>query len=171
MLYLEHPFQHPDYDIETHKYDIGLGRTKWPMELGRPNAKAIKLPDPSTPVTEGIQLNISGWGITDYIPGVLNYTEDLQIATVTSISKQECLEDHPEVNASMVFCAKGDQGAMVCPTVGDRGGPAANDGILKGIMIATFKTDCSDAKSDLFTDVSYYVEWIKTFIPPGDLLL
>ncbi|KAJ6215505.1 hypothetical protein RDWZM_010005, partial [Blomia tropicalis] len=130
----------------------------------RINANPIMLPASKTPIVMGTQLNITGWGMKNYVPVVIKYEENLQIALVSTINDTECLKEHPRIQDAHIFCAKGDT-KMVCPTVGDRGGPAVNNGILKGIMIETLKTDCNDTKSDLFTNVAMYIEWIKSIIP------
>ncbi|KAJ6223256.1 hypothetical protein RDWZM_001801 [Blomia tropicalis] len=152
--------------MTSHENDIGLAQTYWQMALGRINADKIKLPEPDMLVNPGMELNISGWGIISYEKpnDKIKWSEFLQFATVSTIDQQQCLKDYPESSKAYIFCARGEEGANVCTTVGDRGGPAANNRVLLGIIIATFNINCDSPKPDLFSDVSKYISWIKTYI-------
>lgn len=166
MLALKHTFQHHKYNMTSHEYDIGLAQTYYQMVLNRTNADKIMLPQPDIPVGPGMQLNISGWGIISYEKpnNKYKFSEFLQFAMVSTIGQEQCLQYYPESSGAYIFCARGEEGANVCTTYGDRGGPAAYNGVLKGIIIATYNIECNSTMPDLFSDVSMYVPWIKTFI-------
>jgi hypothetical protein len=53
---------HPEFN--GFDYDVGLVRTKKPMNLDGKTSKAIALPDAGVAVAPGTDLFVSGWGTT-----------------------------------------------------------------------------------------------------------
>ncbi|KAJ6215504.1 hypothetical protein RDWZM_010004 [Blomia tropicalis] len=164
MLGFKLTIPHARFDEATLTNDIGLGETYYPMVLGVPNAQKIKLP-PTQKMISGINVNISGWGSTD--PRSPVFSQDLQIAELTTIGEEECRAKHREAGSeAKIFCARSEHGE-VCSTSGDRGGPGVMNKVLFGVLITRFKVGCEDEdNAEIFTDVGQYVDWIKLFIPP-----
>ena len=110
-------------------------------------------------------MNISGWGSTD--PRSPVFSQDLQIAELTTIGEEECRAKHREAGPeAKIFCARSEHGE-ICSTSGDRGEPGVMNKVLFGVLITRFKVGCEDEdNAEIFTDVGQYVDWIKLFIPP-----
>ncbi|KAI2803324.1 Trypsin-2 [Blomia tropicalis] len=139
--------QHPSYNPTSHKNDIALVSTETDMILNQMNAKKATLP--AMPITIGRDLNITGWGNTQW--GASGFSKDLQIATLITGDRSDCNNTYNGMITSSMFCAKSNP-PYHCTTNGDRGGPGINSKLLYGIIITW--ADCSMYQGyEVFTDV------------------
>lgn len=55
---------HPEYDKETHQYDIGIVTLDTPLKLDGIKQKTVLLASEGTYVRPGDEVTVTGWGFT-----------------------------------------------------------------------------------------------------------
>lgn len=89
------------------------------------------------------------------------YSHVLQYSTLAIISNEECLKAFPFIQ-SAVMCTVANSSS---PCDGDVGGPLVvihpvdRSWVLVGVL--SFSTDSCDGKPDVFTRVTYVMDWIR----------
>ena len=141
--------------------DIGLIQTKEKMKLGQPNADKIELPPQDFDPKPETYLNITGWGITKYDSTAVEYSENLQIAVVPVVDRTECKKIYYDLVNMYTFCA-GYYGRRIDACAGDAGGPAVYQRTLYGVI--SWGKACANYIPAVYTNVGYFVEWIKNFM-------
>jgi trypsin len=139
-------------DYSPYVNDIAL------LELADP-IKFSKKVGPAVLPTQGAQSSgnctVSGWGTTS--SG--GFSSDLlQVVTVPFVSDAVCEKAYPGSIIESMICA-GEEGKDSCQ--GDSGGPMVCNGFLAGIV--SWGRGCALADfPGVYTEVSYFVEWITT---------
>lgn len=160
--------RHPDYEFDKIlKNDIALVNIKGNLQLSA-TIRPICLFDYQTPIANNVNQSVTilGFGSNEVSKEPNRY---LNFGQMTIISRQQCIESKlvfgllPEQSA---FCAKALQSMIACP--GDSGGALLFilDGkyYLRGVSSVTITDadgNCDSTQSVAFTDVSYFLPWIR----------
>jgi secreted trypsin-like serine protease len=144
---------HENYNSRTFENDISLLRVGLPLSFNS-DVSAVTLPAPLQSFTgDG---RVSGWGTLSSggpSPDILRYVD------VPILSDLACRGDYGSSDiADSMICA-GEEGKDSCQ--GDSGGPLACGNYLCGIV--SWGIGCAEAGyPGVYTEVSYFVDWIKT---------
>lgn len=150
---LERIITHAGYDYETIQNDVGLLRVTSAI-VG--SSTVTSIPIGSSYIGSGLTVTLSGWGLTSVESELPN---DLQFINLRTISNDECIRNslYPIVYDSSL-CTFTQVGEGICN--GDSGGPLVYNGILIGIV--SWAVPCAIGYPDVFTRVSYYINWIQS---------
>ena len=152
---IKYIFQHSYYNSATHENDISLIMTASKMTLNQTNANPVQFA--AFPLFPTLPLNITGWGSTIY--SSMNFSDDLQISTLSVSDPNECNNTFGGKITTKMFCAKSANSPHSCATPGDRGGPGVNLRKLHGIMISW--EDCEQYQGyNVFTNFFLYYDWV-----------
>ena len=156
----------PDnYNYTKHEGDISVLQVEgtFPNET---NCKAIELPPAGGYPRYGYELNVTGWGYPNLFDQY--FTENLQIMTLQSAERAQCLKYFPDL-ASDNACAYETQ--RQCTSVGDHGDPVAyhldklkeTPPKLYGVII-TWNLVCTSPEDryEVMTFVGNYTNWIQS---------
>jgi secreted trypsin-like serine protease len=173
---------HPDWDAATDENDIAIIRLTSPLTFQAGTIEAISLP--SSSIGENNAALVSGWGYTGYKnleqeevdangdPMSVAFPTSLQGATVYTSSDANCLSliGASFKSASMLcagdFSLVGDDELYAQDTCqGDSGGPlAVTTGSVKTLAgITSWGRGCAWTEPGVYTKVSNYVTWLKSF--------
>lgn len=160
--------KHPDYEFDKIlKQDIALIMMKGNLQLST-SIRPICLFDYQTPIANYVNQSVTilGFGSNEVSKAPNRF---LNFGQMSIISRQQCIESNlvfgllPEQSA---FCAKAFDSMMACP--GDSGGGLLwiVDGkyYLRGVASVTITDadgNCDSTQSVAFTDVSYFLPWIR----------
>lgn len=100
---------HENYDDIIHANDIGLLRTKVPIEF---NARVQPIPMSAKEVPDGSNLVVTGWGQRS--KNLVKKPDKLQILYVQSISNEECQRKSREVIHKSHLCTLNQFGEGIC---------------------------------------------------------
>ncbi|XP_045133015.1 trypsin-1-like isoform X3 [Portunus trituberculatus] len=154
---------HPGWDNVTLENDIALLKLSEKLELDGKTVAPISLPTSQTNSTG--KCVMAGWGRTNYESNTLS--DVLKKVTVPIVPDEQCRKKydilHEKVLDSMI-CAgyeKGDENAFQ----GDNGGPLVCQGKNKNIFVAGVASWAygfiMKSFPDVYTEVSYFVDWIN----------
>jgi len=166
---------HPEYNTRSHAYDIALLRLKKLPELSPGELWPVCLPTAPVASYEGQPATVIGWGRTAGKAG--SSARFLQELDVTVISQEKCQEQwgygrgRVEVGGpKMCFKSSG------ASCHGDSGGGMFRTVAQKQELIGVCSYGLSDCKNwapEVYTKVSYVIDWIKRtireFDPQDDL--
>ncbi|XP_018324767.1 chymotrypsin-2-like isoform X2 [Agrilus planipennis] len=152
-------FKHEKYS-KLFDYDIGILMVDEPFEFNKKVAK-IKLPD-SECFKEGDMVTIIGYG--QY--GTPNV--DLFALEVPSTTREKCMKrkygpQNIEITDRMI-CVDTPKGLDIC--YGDSGSPVAKDGYIIGVV--SHGTVCDHGDPVIFTNVTYFLNWIYNIISKNE---
>lgn len=120
------------------------------------NIKPISLPEHMKPIVEDLPATLIGWGY--------NYTggetmDILQEVQLNVYSDEECRSLHAhKIHDSNVCAGVPNGGKGQCTN--DSGGPLIVNGTQVGIVSWSLKPCAEGPKPGVFTEVSYYADWI-----------
>lgn len=143
---------HYDYDSDTSANDISLLRVAIAITG---SSTVTSIPIASTNLGGGYTVTLSGWGSTSTGSALPN---NLQFVNLRTITNTECASrnaPYPIFSSSICTFTQAGQGACN----GDSGGPLVYDGILIGLV--SWGIPCAVGYADVFTRVSYYIDWIQ----------
>lgn len=159
---------HPDYDYDKIiKQDIALMMIQGNLQF-TPTISPICLYDFQTPITNQVNQSfiVLGFGSNENTKQPSRF---LNFGQMSIITRQQCIESKlifgllPEQSA---FCAKAVDSMIACP--GDSGGGLIfiENGkyFLRGISSVTITDSngkCDSTQSVAFTDVSFFLPWIR----------
>ena len=155
---------HPKYNQSTMDHDFALLRLQSPVTQG----KVIELAKETTPVSEGTNACVTGWGATsEGGPGAI----DLLGAEVPIVSTEVC--NRPEsyngdVTAAMMCAGKEEGGVDSCQ--GDSGGPLSTliEGRTTLIGVVSWGEGCARRlKYGIYSRVSMVAPWIASTTAAG----
>lgn len=109
---------HPNYDDKILANDIGLIRTRDPIEF---NDRVQPIALSAKEVPEKSMLVVTGWG---HLSKILRKPDKLQILFVNSISNEECQRMSRGVIHKSNLCTLNQFGEGICHA--DSGGPLVN---------------------------------------------
>lgn len=144
--------KHPEY--YALKHDIGLLRVEPSIKFSF-KIRPVNLPQTYT--HSNITARLTGWGLTnrknDEPPN------DLQMINLTTISNSKCSEKVIQPGMEVYdfnLCTFTKKGEGIC--TGDSGGPLVANNEVIGIV--SWARPWARGRPDVFTRVSYYVDWI-----------
>lgn len=147
---------HPKYDLETGKNDIGIIVMDKYVPINHPTVRVIALPMDG--ITELKDCYLSGWATTGE-NGVSTPSDELVLSYLNILSPQQCEINYKGELYPGFNCA-GTLGNESEPCGGDDGGPIVCGKFLIGVLATGYK--CNNIKKpSLYTDVSYYLDWIR----------
>jgi secreted trypsin-like serine protease len=155
---------HPQYNPLTMDHDFALLRLQSPVTQG----KAVEWAQDQTPVREGTNACVTGWGATfEGGPGAI----DLLGAEVPVVSTEVC--NRPEsyggdVTATMICAGRQEGGVDFC--MGDSGGPLSisEGGRTTLIGVASWGEGCARRlKYGVYARVSAVAPWIASTTATG----
>ncbi|XP_037029404.1 trypsin-like [Bradysia coprophila] len=148
--------RHPNYDPEdSHLHDIGLIRLSEPVYVNR---YAI-IPHQFADVAHETPSRLLGWGL-EQTGGTVQ--ETLQEVDLIVFSDEECRHRHDDMIYPSFICGGVPEGGRgQCS--GDSGGPLLVNGIEVGIVSWSVKPCTVAPYPGVYTQVSYYREWIRQF--------
>merc|ERR1711953_1343640 len=157
---VESVFLHENYDSFSINNDICVLILESEATLG-PNVGTIPLPESGEEYEEGTTCQAAGWGATS--DGFATVT---QKANFTVISDARCRNSYGQSDvADSMICAGGANGSGwpdLCQ--GDSGVPLMCGNQLSALN--SWGYGCADPDfPPVFTQVSYYVDWIKSHLP------
>ncbi|XP_047999301.1 trypsin-like [Leguminivora glycinivorella] len=135
--------------------DICLLKLKDPIVFGE-KVVQITLADAGLALDAGTQLNVSGWGRTEFSNTAVQL---LRQVTVPLMSSETCTEHYPSVNNDLQYCA-GALGLDSC--VGDSGGPLTLGNVQVGVV--SYGRQCGTARGGVYVKVTSYLDWISNTI-------
>lgn len=144
---------HEDYDIYNLKNDIALIKTDSLISF---SSKVSPLPFGNSYIGEDVNVTATGWGLTEYPD--YDRPDNLQYISLKTIDNEDCIFDglsFPVLDSNI--CTLTTSGEGVCK--GDSGGPLVANGKLVGIV--SWGNPCANGKPDVYTRVSYYIDWIR----------
>ncbi|KAJ8668281.1 hypothetical protein QAD02_009944 [Eretmocerus hayati] len=158
---------HPNYTYtivpDAGINDIGMITLKNPVKI-TDTVKPIALPFPLQEVPLNTPLIISGFG-SRFLGDPMPMTT-LRKMTLFTVSQQDCQNDwkHRYIYPTHL-CARYKRGYTGCQ--GDSGGPLTMNGqVLIGIFSEGDDAGCGTGVADVFTKVSYFIDWIKSEMKP-----
>ncbi|XP_037045239.1 trypsin 3A1-like [Bradysia coprophila] len=145
---------HPNYDpSNSYIHDIALIRLSEPAEVSQ---YAI-LPRQFADVAHETPSKLLGWGL-DQTGGVIQTT--LQEVDLIVFSDEDCRDRHNSVIHPSHICGGVPEGGRgQCS--GDSGGPLLVNGVEVGIVSWSVKPCTIAPYPGVYTQVSYYREWIR----------
>lgn len=165
---VEEIIKHPDYEFDKIlKQDIALIMIKGNLQLSM-SIRPICLFDYQTPIANYVNQSVTilGFGSSEVSKAPNRF---LNFGQMSIISRQQCIESKlvfgllPEDSA---FCAKAFESMIACP--GDSGGALImilnGKYYLRGVSSVTITDadgNCDSTQSVAFTDVSYFLPWIR----------
>lgn len=164
---VEKVIPHPDYEFDkVLKQDIAMLKIKENVQFSS-SISPICMFGSVTPIENHVheKLLILGFGASEHDREPSRY---LNFGTMSIISRQECIESRLIFGLlpASAFCAKAVKRMTVCS--GDSGGGLlfTLDGkyYLRGISsysISDPTGNCDPTQSVAFTDVSYFLDWIR----------
>jgi len=156
---------HPDYDTDSHAYDIALLRLKKLPDLEPNEIWPVCLPTVEVDSYAGTNATVIGWGKTSG-SSVKSSARVLQELEVTVISQEECQRQwsygrgRVEIGGpKMCFRSSG------ASCHGDSGGGmylVQEDGHKQLIGVCSYGlSDCQNWAPEVYTKVSQVLDWIK----------
>lgn len=151
---------HPNYSPSRFTNDIAIVELETPLVLDGVNVSAIELPEPMEEIPHGTECIVSGWGsVLEDGP----VTRALRYAYLPALADSECRKPFPNYIADSMVCA-GFPAGGIDACAGDSGGPLKCDGRIQGLV--SWGEGCAQPGfPGVYTQVSYYVDWINTFLP------
>lgn len=144
---------HKWFSTLTYKNNIAILKLSAAMAFS-PYVNSIPLG--TSNIAPNTKVVVTGWGHTSYPNG--NHPDGLQFLVTTTISWSECKRRHfwSKVDSSHL-CTLTQEGQGACQ--GDSGGPLVFNAQLIGI--ASWGRLCAVGYPDVFTRISYYINWIN----------
>ncbi|WP_268776154.1 serine protease, partial [Staphylococcus haemolyticus] len=150
VYHSERVIVHEDYDRYRFQHDIGLIRV----------SEKIEFTETVQPIPVSVNDNfkreypakLSGWGSTWVGSALPDKLQELELMVITMA---KC-KDYHEVVSEGHICTLTKIGEGACH--GDSGGPLTAEGQLIGLV--SFGRPCARGHPDVFTRVSFYVDWI-----------
>ncbi|XP_023336265.1 chymotrypsin-like protease CTRL-1 [Eurytemora carolleeae] len=162
---------HPDYDTGSHNYDIALLRLKKLPELVPGELWPVCLPSVPVESYEGQKATVIGWGRTEGKDGIS--ARHLQELDVEIISQETCQtqwgygKGRVEIGGpKMCFRSSG------ASCHGDSGGGmfVKKMDSLELVGVCSYGlADCQNWAPEVYTKVSFVIDWIKKTIRETDL--
>lgn len=103
---------HENYDDIVHAYDIGLLRTRLPIEF---NSRVHSVPLSPNDVPVGAGLVVTGWG---QLSKIRKKPDKVQILFVQSISNEQCQRMSREIIHKSHLCTLNRFGEGICHVSG-----------------------------------------------------
>lgn len=152
---------HESFSRDTMKADIAL------LKLDRPiifDSYTQPIPLPTMEEIDPFSTTLSGWGYLE--TGAVVLPENLQYLDMTTMEPQKCdtFMIVWRVDQSQI-CTTGVVNYGVCN--GDSGGPLVNEK-KEAVGIVSFGMPCGRGMPDVFTRVSFYLDWILSIISQND---
>ncbi|KAH8301010.1 hypothetical protein KR044_011248 [Drosophila immigrans] len=153
----------PKFNLSTYSQDMALLVLHgYVCPETKSGGLSIPLADAPFPAKTSCQL--IGWGR----PEIIYNADFLVIMTVSLIDQQQCMQ---QMNTNLswqadLHCAgflPGQQPPEACTT--DSGGPLVCNGQLAGIVSWGIKCEPDSQLPAVYTDVSYYTQWIRDVSP------
>ncbi|XP_054164878.1 venom peptide isomerase heavy chain-like [Oppia nitens] len=158
---MEFALVHPKFSMLKMTYDIALAKLTTPINFG-PNIGTICLPSVQRQEPSGT-ITAAGWG---RLKAHMAASTVVQKVNLPIISDEECAHKYQRLgvtiwNSQMCTWLKGHD---TCE--GDSGGPAFqfSGGRAHLLGIVSFGMECADANPGVYTQVSYYLDWITTML-------
>lgn len=149
---------HPQFTAQTRANDISTIQTVLPIVFNW-HTQSIALPTNVHGVANGV---VSGWGklFHNQLPSAA--PELLQFLSAATLFTNDCRQMHfTSGRAGLILesniCAFSRAGQGMCG--GDNGGPLVVGREIVGI--ASFGVACAAGVPDIFTRVSWYLQWIR----------
>ncbi|XP_032671242.1 chymotrypsin-1-like [Odontomachus brunneus] len=147
---------HPEYTGQKKdgwKHDIAVITLKKPIQINKYQAPIpLATKDYATGEYRGI---ISGWGKTSMSS---DSSEILKWVEVNVLDKESCLKSHKYTPTNPKhICTLEKIGKGACQ--GDSGGPLMVNNEVAGVV--SWVVPCAMGRSDVFTNVFYYLDFIK----------
>uniref|UniRef100_A0A182YFN4 Uncharacterized protein n=1 Tax=Anopheles stephensi TaxID=30069 RepID=A0A182YFN4_ANOST len=140
---------HDQYDLAVvevrRKFD--LSHTSRPVAFGQEK------------FGENLVATVTGYGRST-VEG--NMAFQLKYAQLTSLPADQCREALGDDYHEGVFCLDTSAGAGFC--MGDYGGPAVFEDQLVGVGSYTVGGKCETGQPDVFVDVGYFSEWVRSVL-------
>jgi len=162
---------HPDYNTDSHEYDIALLRLKKIPDVSPGELWPACLPTLQVPSYEGQSATVVGWGRTDG-DSRSSAARVLQELDVDVISQEECQSQwgygkgRVEIGGpKMCFRSQG------ASCHGDSGGGMfiKQKGRKQLVGVCSYGlADCDNWAPEVYTKVSYVIDWIKRTIGDRD---
>ncbi|XP_031353250.1 melanization protease 1-like [Photinus pyralis] len=157
---IEELIPHPSFSRRTAENDIGLIRLSRNVEYSE-YIRPICLPTVNSKLEDGVQLAVSGWGITESRGEPTKIKKKISAhllplgtcrAYFTS-SRRSLTTDHLCVSEGMnIFTCQGDSGGPLMLPVRNQ---------WEAIGLVSFGIGCGDDFPVVYTKVSSYLDWIK----------
>lgn len=145
---------HPKYNPKHKFNDIGLVFWEEPLTFGD-TVRAIALPPQSSPVPDGVNCTVTGWGRT-----AENGTNEklLRVVTTPIVSNKECNRAYSGRISSDMLCAGTQEGGRgACD--GDIGGPLVINNAVVGV--ASWGRGCGKpGYPGVYARVPFFTDWI-----------
>jgi len=158
---------HPDYDPETKRNDICLLHMAWPFEFND-WVQPIGLPIQGQETEAGTECMVTGWGSQTGAGGL---AKSLQKAMIPVVSDEDCNENYASganmtspIAEHMICAGLPEVGDGPCST--DMGGPLTCGDEVIGIISWGGGHYC-DTPPFVFTQISFFADWIYQTICPG----
>ncbi|XP_011504810.1 PREDICTED: chymotrypsin-2-like [Ceratosolen solmsi marchali] len=155
---IQNVFIHPHFTGELitssmFRHDIAIIEVVGVIEFSEIQ-KMAKLP--TRKIRIGEIAEASGWSLTS--PTSNTIFSILQKAPMRIMSNIECMQKNPIKLYKGQFCAFLQPGVGICTY--DSGGPLTSNGIIIGII--SFCVPCAVGLPDVYTDIYYYLDFIKS---------
>ncbi|KAG8232309.1 hypothetical protein J437_LFUL009408 [Ladona fulva] len=149
---------HEKYDPYDASNDIAVLKLKSPLTYSEV-IQPVDLPSSVQMTPEGLVATVIGWGLT-YTGGPA--PTSLQYARLQTYSDEDCYRLHkndqkPKPTNLCAGTPKGGKGQCS----GDSGGPLMVNGYQAGIVSWSIKPCAHSGSPGVFTEVSYFVDWVK----------
>ncbi|XP_063368728.1 trypsin-like [Cydia amplana] len=147
---------HDDFNTGArYENDICLLKLKDPIVFGD-KVVQITLPGVDLALDAGTQLNVSGWGRTEFSNTTVQI---LRQVSVPLMSGETCTEHYSGINNDLQICA-GSLGLDAC--VGDSGGPLTLGNVQVGVV--SYGRQCGTVRGGVYARVTSYLDWISNTI-------
>ncbi|XP_049813037.1 trypsin-1-like [Schistocerca nitens] len=158
MIHASERVVHENFSMVSLENDIALLKLEQPLSFG-PKIQPALLPEPFEQTAAGTEATVVGWGMTEAYP----YTNALQKADIVVWSDEDCQQAYSDYDyqplPSNICAGLPEGGRGQCN--GDSGSPLIANGYQIGIVSWSRKPCASKGSPGVFTEVSYYVDWIK----------
>lgn len=151
--FVEEYWVHCNYNYPQYHNDIALIRLNDSIVWNEYTKPAL-LPD--TPLANGSQLLLTGWGSTFFGSDTPDVLQQATLTYVDYPSCQEIMGGDPS-NGYGHICTLTDQGQGACH--GDSGGPVAANGTLYGVV--NWGHPCAIGYPDSYASTYFYRDWIR----------
>ncbi|XP_021921589.1 trypsin-4-like [Zootermopsis nevadensis] len=148
---------HPNYDPENYENDIAVLELESHLSMTGYVA-VVTLPSQTQITDGGLPSTVIGWGHR-FTGGPTSDT--LKMVKIVTISDEECYEILTGYVKPSNICA-GVPGGGKGHCSGDSGGPLIANNYQVGIVSWSVKPCTQPPYPGVYTEVAYYVDWIKT---------
>lgn len=167
IIRVEDKIIHEQFTKFSRHFDIALIKLSESVKFSNEIHPACLYVDNNGPAV-GTKLILAGFGSTNIIP--LEATSNVLIQKLQKVSSsKKCSNLYSDLALNQIICARG---IAISGCNGDHGAPlqilkSGNKRIFSVVGIASYSSpSCSE--DDVYTRVSYYLEWIEGHVWPGE---